>query len=67
VVEDRLLALLSGRSAGEVAKRLRAMIVRHEPDAKVARPVMTCASYLVNNSCWLYYDRTPTACQSQLV
>ncbi len=43
-VEDRLLALLSGRSAGEIAKSLRAMIVRHGLDAKVAKPVVKCAS-----------------------
>jgi hypothetical protein len=56
-VEDRLLALLSGRSAGEIAKSLRAMIVRHELDAKAAKPVVKCASYLVKNARWLHYDR----------
>lgn len=56
-VEDRLLALLSGRPAGEIAKGLRAMIVRHELNAKVAKPVVKCASYLVKNARWLHYDR----------
>jgi hypothetical protein len=56
-VEDRLLALLSGRSAGEIAKSLRAMIVRHALDAKAAKPVVTCANYLVKNTRWLHYDR----------
>jgi hypothetical protein len=53
-VEDRLLALLSGRPAGEIAKSLRAMVARH--DAKVAKPVVKCASYLVKNARWLHYD-----------
>lgn len=56
-VEDRLLALLSGRPAGEIAKSLRAMIVRRSLDAKAAKPVVKCASYLVKNARWLHYDR----------
>jgi hypothetical protein len=56
-VEDRLHALLSGRSAGELAKSLRGMIVRHGLDAKTAKPVVKCASYLVKNARWLHYDR----------
>jgi hypothetical protein len=56
-VEDRLLALLSGRPAGEIAKSLRAMIVRHDLNPKVAKPVVKCASYLVKNARWLHYDR----------
>ena len=56
-VEDRLLALLSGRPAGEIAKSLRAMIVRHDLNAKIAKPVVKCASYLVKNARWLHYDR----------
>jgi hypothetical protein len=56
-VEDRLLALLAGRSAGELAKSLRGMIVRHGLDAKAAKPVVKCASYLVKNTRWLHYDR----------
>jgi hypothetical protein len=56
-VEDRLHALLCGRSAGELAKSLRSMIVRHGLDAKTAKPVVTCANYLVKNKRWLHYDR----------
>jgi hypothetical protein len=56
-VEDRLLALLTGRSAGEIAKSLRGMIMRHGLDAKAARPVLKCANYLVKNARWLHYDR----------
>ena len=59
-VEDRLLALLSGRSAGDIAKSLRGMIVRHDLDAKAAKPVVKCASYLVKNARWLHYDRAIT-------
>lgn len=56
-VRDRLLALLSGRSAGAVAKSLRGMIARHGLDAKAAAPVIKCANYLVKNTRWLHYDR----------
>jgi hypothetical protein len=56
-VEDRLLALLSGRAAGEIARSLRGMIVRHGLDAKAAKPVVKCANYLIKNSRWLHYDR----------
>lgn len=56
-VENRLLALLQGRAAGEIAKSLRAMTVRHDLNAKVAKPVVKCASYLVKNARWLHYDR----------
>ncbi len=56
-VEDRLLALLGGRSAGDIAKSLRGMIVRHDLDAKAAKPVVKCASYLLKNARWLHYDR----------
>ena len=56
-VEDRLLALLQGRRAGEVAKSLRGMIERHGLDAKAAKPVVTCVNYLLKNARWLHYDR----------
>lgn len=49
--------MLSGRSAGELAKSLRGMIVRHGLDAKAAKPVVKCANYLVKNTRWLHYDR----------
>jgi hypothetical protein len=56
-VEARLLALLNGRSAGEVAKSLRAMIKGHALDANTARPVERAARYLVNHTRLLHYDR----------
>jgi hypothetical protein len=56
-VENRLHALLTGHSAGEIAKSLRAMIVRRGLDAKAAKPVVKCAAYLVKNTRWLHYDR----------
>lgn len=56
-VEGRLLALLKGRSAGALAKSLRAMVARRGLDAQAAKPVETCARYLVKNARWLHYDR----------
>jgi hypothetical protein len=56
-VRHRLLALLSGRSAGEIGKSLRGMVERHELDAKAAAPVIKCTNYLVKNGRWLHYDR----------
>jgi hypothetical protein len=56
-VEDRFLALLSGRSGGEIAKSLRGMIVRQNLDTAAAKPVVKCANYLVKNTRWLHYDR----------
>ena len=56
-VEARLLALLNGRSAGQVAKSLRAMIKSHKLDASAAKPVERAAKYLVNNTQLLHYDR----------
>jgi hypothetical protein len=56
-VRHRLLALLSGRSAGEIAKSLRGMVERHGLHAKAAAPVIKCVNYLVKNGRWLHYDR----------
>ncbi len=56
-VRHRLLALLDGRSAGEIAKSLRGMVERHGLDAKAAAPVLKCTNYLVKNGRWLHYDR----------
>jgi hypothetical protein len=56
-VRHRLLALLSGRSAGEIAKSLRGLIERHGLDPKAAAPVIKCTNYLVKNGRWLHYDR----------
>jgi hypothetical protein len=60
-VRHRLLALLSGRSAGEIAKSLRGMVERHGLDAKAAAPVIKGANYLVQNGRWLHYDRALAA------
>ena len=46
-VEARLLALLNGRSGGEVAKSLRAMIKSYDVAADAAKPVERAAKYLV--------------------
>jgi hypothetical protein len=46
----RLLALLNGRSAGEIVKSLRLMIKTHAMDAARAKPVERAASYLVKNT-----------------
>jgi hypothetical protein len=56
-VDARLLALLQGRSGGQVAKSLRAMIKSHALDADAAKPVERAATYLVNNTQLLHYDR----------
>jgi len=56
-VEDRLLALLNGRSGKEIANSLRGMIERHGLDAKAATPVRKCMNYLNKNGRWLHYDR----------
>ena len=47
-VEERLLALLYGRSAGEIARSLRG-IERRGLDAKAAKPVRKCMNYLTKN------------------
>jgi hypothetical protein len=56
-VENRFLALLSGRSGGDVAKSLRQMIKSHALDTKAAKPVERAAKYLVRNTDLLHYDR----------
>jgi hypothetical protein len=56
-VEHRFLALLNGRSGGDVAKSLRLMIKSHALDAKAAKPVERAAKYLVRNTDLLHYDR----------
>ncbi len=56
-VECRLLALLNGRSGGEIAKSLRLMIKSHGLDAAAANPVLKAANYLVSNTRLLHYDR----------
>ncbi len=56
-VEHQLVKLLSGRSAGEVAKSMRLMAERHGLDAAATRPVAKAAAYLVKHSRLLHYDR----------
>jgi hypothetical protein len=56
-VECRLLALLNGRSGGEVAKSMRLMVKRHALDATRAKPVECAAQYLVKHTHLLHYDR----------
>jgi hypothetical protein len=56
-VESRLLQLLTGRTGGELAKSLRAMSKSHGLDADAAKPVEQAATYLVNNTRLLHYDR----------
>lgn len=56
-VECRLLAFLQGRSGGEIAKSLRAMIKTHALDADDTETVEKTAQYLVNNTRLLHYDR----------
>ncbi len=56
-VDGRLLALLNGRSGGEVAKSLRLMLTRHDLEAAAAKAVEKTANYLVKNTRLLHYDR----------
>jgi len=56
-VEHQLVKLLSGRSAGEVAKSMRLMAERHGLDATATRPVEKAAAYLVKHTRFLRYDR----------
>jgi hypothetical protein len=60
-VEGRLLALLQGRSGGEVAKSMRLMAKTRGLDAVAAKPVARAASYLSKNTRWLHYDRALAA------
>ena len=56
-VECRLIALLAGRSGGEIAKSLRLMLTTHTLDAKATRAVERAASYLVRHTRFMHYDR----------
>jgi hypothetical protein len=56
-VECRLLALLNGRSGGQIAKSLRAMIKTHQLDDKATERVEATATYLTNNTRHMHYDR----------
>lgn len=56
-VECRLLALLNGRSGGQIAKSLRAMIKTHKLDERATERVEATATYLTNNTRHMHYDR----------
>jgi hypothetical protein len=56
-VECRLIALLNGRSGGELAKDLRAKIKSYKLDETTAKPVEAAATYLTNNTRLMHYDR----------
>jgi len=56
-VENQLLKLLTGGSGGAIAKSLRAMVTSHNLDDAEAAPVEAAATYLVNHTRELHYDR----------
>lgn len=56
-VEQRLVALLEGRSAGYIAKGIRRHAKLRGLSATAAAPVEECAAYLVNKRKFLHYDR----------
>lgn len=56
-VNQRLLALLQGRTAGAFAKDLRRWAARCQLDKKKRKVVSDCIRYLVNNRKLLHYDR----------
>jgi hypothetical protein len=56
-VEQRLLALLQGRSPGEIAKGIRRCADRHDLTAEERKVIVDCTRYLVNNRRILHYDR----------
>lgn len=56
-VEQRLLGLLQGRTAGYLAKGMRRNADARGLSAKERKPVDDCARYLVNNRRLLHYDR----------
>jgi hypothetical protein len=55
-VEQRLLALLQGRSGPEIAKSIRRSAVRRGLSTKARKPVDTCARYLVKYARLIHYD-----------
>ena len=56
-VECRLIALLTGRNGGALAKDLRAKIKSHNLDQNSAKSVEAAATYLTNNTRLMHYDR----------
>jgi hypothetical protein len=60
-VDQRLLALLQGRTAGALAKDLRRWAARRELDKDQKKVVTDCIRYLLNNRKLLHYDRALAA------
>jgi hypothetical protein len=56
-VEQRLIGLLEGQSAGYLANGMRQMATRRNLTEEERKPVEDCARYLVNNRRLLHYDR----------
>jgi hypothetical protein len=56
-VNQRLLALLQGRSAGGLAKDIRRWAARRKLTQDKVKIVATCIRYLLNNRNLLHYDR----------
>jgi hypothetical protein len=56
-VEQRLIGLLEGRSAGYLAKGMRRNASLRGLSEKERKPVESCARYLVNQRALLHYDR----------
>jgi len=56
-VEQRLMALLDGRSGGYIAKGMRRLADAHDLQGNDRKPVDDCARYLTKNSRLLHYDR----------
>jgi hypothetical protein len=56
-VEQRLIGLLEGQSAGYIANGMRQMATRRNLTAEQRKPLDDCARYLVNNRQLLHYDR----------
>lgn len=56
-VDQRLLALLEGRTAGALAKDLRRWAARRRLDEDKRKVIRDCVRYLVNNRKLLHYDR----------
>jgi hypothetical protein len=56
-VEQRLIGLLQGQSAGYLAKGMRGLATARGLTRDKRKPVEACATYLVNQRRWLHYDR----------
>jgi hypothetical protein len=56
-VEQRLIGLLEGQSAGYLANGMRQMAIARKLTEQERQPVYDCAHYLVSKSRLLHYDR----------